>query len=178
MNCVPDVACSHSSDFIRKNIFLEQKPIRYRVLEKRHCYTRTVGPSSSEEVGWGLGNFSVRRRRAFIAFSSRSLGLLWLTRHIPHQRDGTRRRRASGLVWEKRRECEVLCKAADALLRARPMRSPSSVCPCLVINSHSHREDASPPPGPKKCTEETMKEVLPRRLLILAASFLLSCLLG
>ncbi|XP_032082246.1 SUN domain-containing ossification factor isoform X2 [Thamnophis elegans] len=58
------------------------------------------------------------------------------------------------------------------------MRSPSSACPCLVINSSSHRKDASLPPGPKKCTEETMKEVLPRRLLILAASFLLSCLLG
>ncbi|XP_026537599.1 SUN domain-containing ossification factor isoform X1 [Notechis scutatus] len=58
------------------------------------------------------------------------------------------------------------------------MRSPSSACPCLVINSNSHREDASPPPGPKKCTEETMKEVLPRRLLILVVSFLLGCLLG
>ncbi|XP_070602948.1 SUN domain-containing ossification factor isoform X2 [Erythrolamprus reginae] len=58
------------------------------------------------------------------------------------------------------------------------MRSSSSACLCLVINSNSHREDASPSSGPKKCTEETMKEVLPRRLLILVASFLLSCLLG
>ncbi|KAK9403804.1 SUN domain-containing ossification factor [Crotalus adamanteus] len=64
------------------------------------------------------------------------------------------------------------------MLQACPVRRPSSAWPCLVTNSNGHREDASPPPGPKKCTEETMKEVLPRRLLILAASSLLGCLLG